>query len=57
MTRPSVSELGKDYKIDPINDLIPVCSNCHTMLHKKEPPLLPEELKEIMRGVKHEGKI
>ena len=47
-----VSELDKNYRIDPINDLVPVCSNCHTMLHKKNPPLLPEELKEIMRDVK-----
>lgn len=47
-----VSKCGKDYVINPINDLIPVCSNCHTMLHKKNPPLLPEELKEIMRGIK-----
>ena len=29
-----VSELGPDYRIDPIKDLIPVCPNCHAMLHR-----------------------
>lgn len=27
--------IGKDYKIDFKKDLIPVCPNCHAMLHKK----------------------
>lgn len=29
-----VSQIGPDYKIDPITDLIPVCPNCHAMLHR-----------------------
>lgn len=43
-----VSELGEDYVINPVKDLIPVCSNCHAMLHRRSPPLKPEELKEIL---------
>lgn len=43
-----VSELGDNYVIDPVKDLIPVCSNCHAMLHRRSPPLKPEELKEIL---------
>lgn len=31
--------------IDPIQDLIPACPNCHSMLHSRWPPLTPEELK------------
>lgn len=34
--------------VDPKNDLVPVCPNCHAMLHKKTPPYLPEELKSII---------
>lgn len=41
-----VSQIGADYIIDPIKDLIPVCPNCHAMLHRKDPPYLPEELKK-----------
>ena len=35
--------------IDPVKDLIPVCPNCHAMLHRKTPPLLPEELGRILK--------
>jgi predicted HNH restriction endonuclease len=27
---------GEEYKVDPIKDLIPVCPNCHAMLHKRK---------------------
>ena len=40
-----ISSIGEDYVIDPINDLVPVCPNCHNMLHRKDPPYKPEELK------------
>ena len=43
-----VSQLGPDYKINPSEDLVPVCPNCHAMLHRRNPPLTVEELKEIL---------
>jgi len=30
-----ISEVNKKYEVDPIKDLIPVCPNCHSMLHTK----------------------
>jgi hypothetical protein len=36
------------YSLDPINDLIPVCPNCHSMLHSSNPPLSVEQLKALM---------
>lgn len=36
------------YSLDPINDLIPVCPNCHSMLHSFDPPLSVEQLKAFM---------
>lgn len=30
-----IHTIGKSYKIDYANDLIPVCPNCHAMLHRK----------------------
>jgi len=44
-----ISEIGKEYEVDPINNLRPVCPNCHAMLHKKNPPYSIEELQEIIR--------
>ena len=40
-----ISSIGEDYVIDPINHLVPVCPNCHNMLHRKDPPFSPRELK------------
>jgi 5-methylcytosine-specific restriction protein A len=30
-----LNQIGEAYAVDPINDLIPVCPNCHTALHSK----------------------
>jgi 5-methylcytosine-specific restriction enzyme A len=43
-----VSQMGGSYIINPETDLIPVCPNCHAMLHRQEPPLPPEKLIEIL---------
>lgn len=40
-----ISEVGKAYQVNPINDLKPVCPNCHAMLHQRNPPYTIEELK------------
>jgi len=40
-----ISIIGENYKVDPIKDLIPVCPNCHAMLHKRKPAYNPEEIK------------
>ncbi|MDA1777978.1 MULTISPECIES: HNH endonuclease [Bacillus cereus group] len=41
--------LGKESDIDPENDLIPVCSNCHRMIHRKKDEVLDiEELQGIL---------
>ena len=34
---------------NPQNDLIPLCSNCHSMIHQKRPPLQPDELKKLLK--------
>ena len=39
-----IHTLKASYKVDPKKDLVPVCPNCHAMLHRKEPPLDVEQL-------------
>ncbi|KFL34256.1 restriction endonuclease [Sulfurospirillum sp. SCADC] len=41
-----LSEIGEGYKINPIEDLRPVCPNCHAMLHKRKPSYSIEEIKK-----------
>lgn len=52
-----VSQIGKSYKIDPIQDLRPVCPNCHAMLHSKNPPLTIAELQNIITTQNFEHRI
>jgi len=43
-----ISTIGEGYQINPIEDLRPVCPNCHAMLHQKNPPYPIDELKEMI---------
>lgn len=45
--RPIAKQSGK-HTVNPINDLRPVCPNCHAMLHLSDPPYTIEELVEII---------
>lgn len=44
-----LSEKSAEILVDPKKDLIPVCCNCHAMLHRSKPALLPSELRKIYR--------
>jgi len=44
-----ISSIGKEYKLDVDNDLVPVCPNCHYMLHRSDPPYTIEELKMMLK--------
>jgi 5-methylcytosine-specific restriction protein A len=41
--------MRKEYQINPTLDLIPVCPNCHAMLHTKEPPISIDDLRQTIR--------
>jgi 5-methylcytosine-specific restriction protein A len=45
-----LSSIRENYIVNPIEDLIPVCPNCHSMLHKKQPAYTIAELKEIINS-------
>lgn len=45
-----LSEIGAEYELDPIRDLLPICPNCHAMIHTHVPPYTIDELKEIIRN-------
>lgn len=51
-----VSKMEEGHIVDPIAELYPVCSNCHSMIHKKEPPYTIEELKKIVEDNKNENR-
>jgi 5-methylcytosine-specific restriction protein A len=43
-----LASIGQTYELNPVDDLRPVCPNCHAMLHKRTPPYTIAELQEIM---------
>ncbi|MGD6780177.1 HNH endonuclease [Sutcliffiella horikoshii] len=43
-----VSKLGAEYVLNPKTDLVPLCPNCHAMIHKRNPSYSLDELKEII---------
>lgn len=45
-----ISSIGETYVLDPIEDLIPVCPNCHAMLHRgTDVPRDVMEMQKLMR--------
>ncbi|WP_346350497.1 hypothetical protein N2M06_08170 [Oceanimonas sp. AH20CE76] len=45
----ALSSLKKEYVVDPVNDLKPLCPNCHAIIHRTHPPMAVDELKNILR--------
>ena len=43
-----LSEINEEYKVNPIQDLRPVCPNCHAMIHKRKPAYNIEEIKSLL---------
>jgi hypothetical protein len=43
-----LSEIKNEYVLNPIKDLVPVCANCHAMLHRSTPPYSISEIQNMM---------
>jgi 5-methylcytosine-specific restriction enzyme A len=51
-----VSMLGEGYVIDPAKDLVPVCPNCHAVIHQHYPPLDLESVRQALGRQEHDGR-
>ncbi|MDR0212268.1 MAG: HNH endonuclease [Pseudomonas putida] len=47
-----LSSIGADYKLDPIRDLIPLCPNCHAVVHCGSEVMSIAKLKEYLAEAK-----
>ncbi len=43
-----ISSIGQSYELKPERDLIPLCPNCHAMVHRSDPPATVEELRTLI---------
>jgi 5-methylcytosine-specific restriction protein A len=48
----SLADIGEEYNVDPINDLCPVCPNCHAIIHRGNPPYTIEQVKRFLQDAK-----
>ena len=44
-----VAQIGEEYEIDPIADLVPLCPNCHRFVHSREEPYSVVEAIDLMK--------
>jgi 5-methylcytosine-specific restriction protein A len=44
-----ISSIGQKYRVNPVQDLRPVCPNCHAMLHRRSPAYTIDELKQAIQ--------
>ena len=45
-----VSKMDGEARVNPLTDLVPLCPNCHNIVHRVDPPLPIEELRLIVQG-------
>ena len=43
-----LSQVGQEYEVDPRNELVPVCPNCHAMIHRRRPAYSIDEVREML---------
>jgi len=43
-----IADIGQSYAVDPINDLVPVCPNCHAIIHLNNPPLTVSAVQDLL---------
>ena len=47
-----ISMIREEYRIDPIKQMVPVCPNCHAVIHSQSPPLTIDEVRKRRREQK-----
>lgn len=48
-----LAEIRREYELDPIRDLVPVCANCHAIVHLTQPAMGIEELRSCLAVAKN----
>jgi 5-methylcytosine-specific restriction protein A len=44
-----IASIGESYKIDPLTDLVPLCSNCHSIIHRSKVASSVEFLRGLLQ--------
>ena len=44
-----LATVNQEYEVDPVNDLRPVCPNCHAVIHLANPPYTLEQVQAMLQ--------
>lgn len=44
-----LAAIGETYQVDPVRDLVPLCANCHHVVHARNPPHSVAAVREAIR--------
>ncbi|MCC6677931.1 MAG: hypothetical protein IT436_12365 [Phycisphaerales bacterium] len=47
----SLAAVGKAHMVNPSIDLVPVCPNCHAVIHMRQPPFSPDEVRAMLKQI------
>ena len=45
-----LASIGREYVVNPVSDLLPVCANCHAVIHLRTPPYEISEVITMLQG-------
>jgi predicted HNH restriction endonuclease len=48
----ALSEIGKQYRVNPVKDMCPVCPNCHAVIHLGRKTRKIEDVKTLIAMAK-----
>jgi hypothetical protein len=51
-----LADINRQYKVNPKTDLVPVCPNCHSVIHSANPPLSINEVQKLLRKCKERAR-
>lgn len=51
-----LAKIGRQYRVNSARDLIPVCPNCHAVIHQKDPPLSPRAMRVLIERHRAAGR-
>jgi hypothetical protein len=43
-----LAEIGVEYQVDPVRDLVPLCASCHHVAHRRSPPYTVAEIRDAI---------
>jgi len=44
-----LATIGENYEVNPIDDLRPVCPNCHAVIHMRKEPYTIDEVRNMLQ--------